>query len=142
MPQSAEIGTVIAAIQDVVGAISGIRAAPDTPPESINQFPFAVCYPATGAWTPVSAGWMKGLHTVVIEIHVSRADLSTGVAQAMPYLLQVANALLRDTTFGGTVQTFSELRYTFGRLVWGTQGTTHIGWKMEVVGIKTEPAFT
>lgn len=141
MPQSAEIGTIIAAIQDVVGAISGIQAAPDTPTESINQFPFAVCYPATGTWSPVSAGWMKGLHTIVLEVHISRADLSTGVAQALPYLLKVANALLEDTTFSGTVQTFKELRYTFGRLVWGGTGEAHIGWKIEIVDVKVEPAF-
>lgn len=137
----ATLDLIIGAIQDKAGALSGMKGAPDTPPESINQFPFSVCYPGSGEWSPQSAGWMKGLHTIICEIHVSRADLSTGVAQAIPYGQLFANALLSDLRLNNTVDTVRAIRYSFARLQWGGSGESHLGWKFEV-DVKVEPTYT
>lgn len=123
----------IQALQDTVGAVSGIKKAPDYPPDSINSFPFAVAYPADGTWE-VYAGTTKALHTLVVEIHVARADLPAAVANVIGYGDSVPKAILADTTLGGTISTFSDITYEFGSLDWGETKT--VGFRFRINGVK------
>ena len=58
-------------------AISGVSAAPTSPPEETSNFPFAVVKPATGEFQ-ILGGFTTDFHQVWVEIHVSRADFSLG----------------------------------------------------------------
>ena len=117
-------------VQALVGAISGIREAPDEPPETMAVFPFAVAYVTGGRWDSISAGWAIGYHTIALELHVSRVDLPRDVQEAMAYSESVANALIGDITLNDTVETITSINYTFGPIGWATVPT--LGWRYEI----------
>lgn len=122
----------IAALQDIVGGISGIKAATDQPPEAINQYPFALAYPSVGKEVRIS-DFRKGIHTIVCEIHFSRQNLPKAIALATPYLDTFMNAVFSNPTLSGTVSTIQEeIRYEFGFLPWGGVADVNIGWRFEV----------
>ena len=120
-------------LQVLADALTGISQADVYPPEQLNVFPFVVVYPSAGRWVGGPAGMMKGIHDLVVEIHVQRTDLPRNVQAAMPAGEALAAAILSDPTLGGTVDTVladNGLAYTFGALAWGGQAT--IGWRITV----------
>lgn len=120
----------IARIQTIARGLAGIQEAPEYPPESANQFPFALTYYREGN-TAFEMGWRKGLHTVFCELHVSRQVLPAAIRTAMPYLDLMLDALQNDPTLNGTVDTIvSPVTHTFGRLEFG--GQENIGWRLAV----------
>lgn len=128
-------------VQDAVGALSGIRGAPDEPPESINVFPFAVAYARDGTYEQ-QKGMMKGLHNVVVELHVARKDLARDVQAAMGYAKSVPNAIL-DAQEDGNLAAASwlgRISYTFGPMAWAGQET--IGFRFVIEDVRTEDAIT
>lgn len=131
---------VIANIQDTLGVLTGIRGAPDAPPEQINVFPFIVVYPTGGEWIFGTAGEKKGLHDVVIELHVARKDLPRDVVTALGYAESIPNAIMKDPTFGGYASTFGSIDYDFGPLGWG--GMETIGFKFTIRRLKMMSAIT
>lgn len=120
-------------LQELVGAIDGIREAPDEPPENIAVFPFAVAYASGGRWESVSSGWAIAYHTITLELHVSRRDLPRDVQKAMAYSESVIVALYNDPTLDGTVELINEpIAYTFGPLGWGNTETLGFSFSIPV----------
>ena len=125
--------SAIEVIQDICLTVSGVRAAPDYPPEAANVYPFVACYATTGAFRGGPAGVMTALHTIAVEIHVARKELPRDVAAVIPYGELVAAALLTLPTLSGTVDTIRAgegIAYTFGGMAWGGQET--VGWRLLV----------
>ena len=136
----ASIRDAVAQIQENVDAVSGMRAAPTDPPESIRYFPFAVSYLEGGTWEVGPAGIKTGLHTIVCEVHVARKnDLAREVKKAMDYSDNIPNDLLDDITLGGTVETIVEMRYDFGPMGWG--GVDTVGFRFYIT-VKMQSAIT
>lgn len=131
----------MATLQDAVGglmtlvdAVSGIREAPDYAPESIKTFPFAVGYAKSGTFEFGVAGEMKGLHDIVVEVHVARKNLRSALKTAMGFSDSVPAAVMADPTLGGNVDTFEEITYEFGALDYG--GAQTIGFRFTVKNVK------
>lgn len=122
-----ELANAVAAVQDVVGAITGIRGAPDTPPDQINVFPFSVAYPTNGSWRRTRPGTREGVQKIAVEIHFSRTGLARDVAEALPFGDTVAEALLGNLTLAGTVFDLNSIDWTFGPMKWG--GIDTLGWR-------------
>jgi hypothetical protein len=120
----------IAALQTKAAGLTGIKLAPTSPPESTAVYPFAVCYARLGQETPQSSGWSIGLHTLVCEIHLSRANLPVAITAALPYYELFRSAVLGDPTLTGTVQAVNQLRYEFGAMKYA--GVETIGWQIQV----------
>jgi len=136
----ATLSNAIAQVQSLVRGLAGVRDAPDYPPEKASAFPFAVAYPGTGRWVGgAPAGEKRGLHTIIVELHVARKDLPRDVEGAMGYVESIPNAILNAPTLSGTVDTVNEIRYTFGALNYGDLQT--IGYRFEV-DIKQRSAVT
>lgn len=120
----------ITKIQGLVGAVSGIRSAPVNAPESANVFPFAVCYPESGTWE-IAGTWKKGLHTVVLEVHVQRRELPRDVSAALQYGETIVNTLFKNPALAGVVDTIKNpIVYSFGYLEWAGQQT--LGWQFRI----------
>ena len=68
----ATIKTAIAEIVAELKYVTELRRVPDAPPDSNNQFPFAVVYPGGGSYNKESAGWMVNLHNINVEVHLER----------------------------------------------------------------------
>jgi hypothetical protein len=125
--------TIEAAIQDLQDkllSLSGMKSAPDSPPEGAGAFPFAVTYERTGTLTLNSYGWSTDIVTLWCEIHVSRAILPRAVEQAMSFRDPLLKLIIADPTLGDTVSTVLELRRVFGRLEWG--GIETVGYRFEI----------
>lgn len=136
----ATLPDAIARIQVLVRALGGIRGAPNEPPEKLNRFPFAVAFAGRGTWAGGSpAGEKRGLHTIIVELHVARKDLPRDVAAAMGYTESIPNTILNDPTLNGNVDAVNEIRYTFGPLGWGTAET--LGFQFEI-DVKQRSAIT
>ena len=123
----------IARIQAIARGLPGMKDAPEYVPESINQFPFAICYYRQGNTTTMT-GWRKGLHTVFCEIHVARQILPSSIKAAMPYYGHMLAALEADPTLAGTISTIVwPVLHTFGWLEFGPVETSkNIGWRFEI----------
>jgi len=122
---------ICAAVQDVVGAVTGIRFAPDTPPEeNAISGVSGYCYPGTGSFTEITTGRASGLHTLHLAILTPRRNLRTDYARIVALGDTVPRALLSAGTLAGAVIQTNSLRYTFGELQWG--GGAEFGWLFEV----------
>jgi hypothetical protein len=129
---------IIQAIQDTVGAITGIRAAPEYPPENLNGiFPFAVCYPSSGEWgAGPGYGTYRTLHNIKLQIHFGRGDLPKSVQAAIPYGDAIAKALLADPSIDASCDTFDTVSYTFGPMSWGEPAIGTVGWEFTLTNVK------
>lgn len=128
------LNDAILQVQTIVSGITGINSAPLYPPENVGTFPFCTTHASSGYWGFGPGGGIKGMHTIVIEIHIARKDLPLDVQVTMPFGDLVAEVLLADPTLGGTVSTFGRLSYTYGAMAWGELLT--IGWRISLEEVK------
>lgn len=119
-------------LQQLLSTITGLRSAPDYPPDKPGTFPFLVVFPASGTFAPVTFDGPEGAHTVIIQIHVARKDLARDLKDAIPYVEKIAKKLLYQdhSNLNSTVDDIGELRYTFGDLEWG--GVPTLGYSCEL----------
>jgi hypothetical protein len=124
------IQAAITNLQAKALALTGVKAAPDKPPEGTGAFPFAVSYERSGTMVLRSANFADDLATIFTEVHVSRQILPVAINTAMalrdPFLVSIRD----DPTLGGSISTVREVRRTFGRLEWG--GIETIGYRFEI----------
>jgi len=127
-------------IVDELQTIKDIRRVPDNPPENNDQFPFAVAYPISGFYTQGPAMVMTGLHSVNVELHVSRKDLPRDFALVMDLIDQIPQELMSLLNDGGfsEIQTFGEIPYTFGPLSWAGVDTLGVTYTIENVKVQTD----
>lgn len=138
----ATLQQVIDQIQTQVRAVTGIRKAPDEPPEQLNYFPFAVCYARTGELRIGPPDLLHGVHEIWLEIHVARKDLARDVTAVMPYGDSVPDAIFgayADGTFT-TMDAMGNIAYSFGPMAWG--GVDTIGWRFRLQGVKVQNAIS
>lgn len=128
------IQTLMARIQAKLDAVPGIRSAPLYPPEQMLEGPFAVVYPGSGEAQFGTPGSKKELVTMVVEVMVVRKDLPRDIQKVTGFHDLVLNALMGDTTFGGLVDTYGRIDWTFGPLQWGDTDT--VGYKFQIREIK------
>ena len=130
----------IADIQATVGALTGIREAPDYPTDQTSVFPTSFCFAGSGEWKQQPAGSRTGLHTITLQIHWDRKDLPRDVTKALGFCETIPNAIMKDYRLGGTVDTVVDpITYTFGVLEWG--GIQTIGWSFNIT-VKIMEAIT
>lgn len=129
------------AVQDIVDELKkldDIRRVPDNPPESNNQFPFAIVYPIRGLYMTGPPGVMKGLHNINIELHVARRDLPRDFDIVMDLFDQIPDQLLttlKDSGFSN-LETFGNIEYEFGPLSYA--GVDTIGVTYLITGVKIQ----
>lgn len=124
--------TLIAAVQDYVGVVTGIRTAPDAPPDQIaGGGVCALVYPASGAIRDLAAGGLlEGQHTLHLMLATPRVNLRSDWARVIALGDTVTRALLGANTMSGVLVMITECRYTFGDLEWG--GQQLFGWLFEL----------
>jgi len=138
----ATLQSAIDEIQTEVRALSGIRSAPDEPPDQMGAYPFAVAYAGKGVWSSQTPETKVGLHDIVIELHVARKDLARDVTSAMSYSDSIPNAImlaLKDGTFSA-IETFADIAYEFVGMGWG--GVDTLGFRFTVRAVKMSSAIS
>jgi len=128
---SYSVQTAVTNLQTMILTIaSGIKAAPVGPPEAINQFPFSLVYIKDFETLGGTYHWDEIVDTIAIEIHYTRQNLPTAYIASLACREEILEKLIADPTIGGAVDTFTDLRGTFGLLDYA--GEVHIGWQMEL----------
>lgn len=132
----------VAEIVDELQTISGIRRVPDAPPENNEQFPFAVVYPLTGTYQQEMTHFLKGLHSINIELHVARKDLPRDYAQVMELIDTIPYELTKKLKDGeySNLATLGVIEYVFGPLEWA--GVPTLGVTYTINNVKIETAVT
>ncbi len=129
------LSQVVAALQDIAGAVSGVRSAPDTPPEQVPPLTvIAICRPDAGTFAYADAGsTLSGLHTLQLLVIKARVNLRTDDAIMLPLGDAVAKAILADPTLGGLAVLVQEVRYTsYGGLATDYAEQPMYGWVFAV----------
>lgn len=124
------IEAAITKLQTHALALTGMKDAPDQPPETINVFPFSIAYERTAETLQRGYGFADDIVTLWVEFHVARQLLQGGVQTAMALRDPFLKKLIGDPTLGGSVSTITAIRRTFGWLKWG--GTDTIGYRFEI----------
>lgn len=97
--------TAITRISAILGDISGIKSAPEQPPESSSAFPFGIVYPDSGQIEAEYSFTSKAIHNLAIEVHFNRSNLPQAVKEMVPVITLIKQALIEDPTLAGTVDT-------------------------------------
>ena len=111
----------------IVSEITGIRSAPDSPPERASAFPFLICYIRSGSFQPDNAYTatdtaILGLHTFACALHVARRDLPRAYELSLPYAELIKNALFKQANlnWNGTIETYTDpITFEFGNMEYG-----------------------
>ena len=141
---------VIGAIQDCIGAVSGIKAAPDYPPGDMDTFPFSAAFEGSGVWawytSGSSYGSKKGLLTVVVEIHLALISLPTTAQAAAYYSEAIPNAILkgvRSDRLSGTVVSVGSIESSgLIPMAWGSKDVNTLGYRFVVRDINVKNDIT
>lgn len=122
-------------VQAAVAAISGVKFAPEYPPENASDFPFVVVYPDAFEGTINTPEDYKMLYDVRVELHIARKDLPTDVETLIPFAESGPKAI-----FGALVDNayaFERMDGTFGVLAWQEQTTIGYVWTIRRAKIVT-----
>jgi len=122
---------VVQALAVHARALTGMRSAPDNPPDSINMYPFAITYFMRGRWWGNDATWKTSADTWAIDIHLAKVPDIGRVLEAcaeMPEAL--AQAIVSDETLGGTVTHIDEVRAEFRAMNYA--GVDTAGYHLEI----------
>lgn len=128
---------VVNAVQDqILANVSGVQA-PDYP-EGV-RFPLVLSRLGPGTVDVGNpAGAVKGLHNVIVELHVSGQNLAGGFRQIMPLVDSIQAAICKDVTFGGTIETYGRISTSgVGLSSWQGMPTVAYTWTVEACKIIT-----
>ena len=134
--------TIIGEIQSEVREVSGVRQAPDYPPEKLSVYPFAVCRAAEGNWRVGPPGVLHGIHSIILEVHVARKDMPRDIETVNALSKSIPQAILSayvDSTKMTSIEVLQRISYSFGRLDWMSIET--VGYRFMLEGIKTQEAL-
>lgn len=127
-----DIVRAVAKVQALAGALDGMRAAPEEPPEQMSVFPFAVSY-ISGVEISKHPGWFAYLFTIRTEIHIARKDLPRDVRKINPYATSFPAAIWADVQLsdsdGITVETVNTLTGSLVASEWG--GVETLAWQFD-----------
>ena len=129
---------VVDAVQDAVGAVSGIKGAPDYPTEQASDFPFVTTYPAKLAAIDGSPEQFSAAWDVNVEFHLARRNLPSEVQQSLELGEPLLNAIFSALKTGQVAHKGIEGEFT--EMVWGDVQT--IGYRFVVRGVRVNTAMS
>jgi hypothetical protein len=126
----------IAWVQTTIGALDGVKNAPEYPPEQSSSFPFSVAYMGSGEYPYATDKFtLDANHEIIIEFHVAKKILPRAIATAAPFVESIPAAIATDLTLGSNVHGFERIEYEFAPdMFWDTVQT--IGFRFVISGIK------
>lgn len=127
--------TLLTGLQGAVGDVTGVKFAPDYPPDSAGDFPFAVTYLERFRVEQNTPQDVRALHTVRVELHVARKDLPEDVYTLLPFFETVTAAIINYLLTN--TYAHAGITGTFGELGWDDTKTIGFLWTIQDVKIVT-----
>ena len=123
-----------------IRTIKGIRRVPNEPPENNDQFPFVVVTPGSAIYKVGPAELMTALHSINIELYVSRLDLPRDYNEIMEYIDKIPyelHKLNKDRGFA-YLETFGEIEQTgLVEIIWAEKKCLGVQYTMMDVKVQT-----
>ena len=110
---SSNLDRALKGIQDIVGRVEGIRAAPEYASDKVPPGTWAMVVPQAGTYIEKPTGIMNGLHNVWLYVYTPRVDLRQTLQKIIPLGDKVAAALLNEPTLLSNCSNFGEITYEF-----------------------------
>lgn len=132
---------VVAGIQDLVLAVTGIRTAPDSLPDTLQVFPAVAVYPAGGEIATNGAGFATELHTFNVDLYVDSGDWAKAYARGTSLLDVLYRKLIENPTLSATVQTVESVSYDPPAQV-ELSGIPALMWRIRINGAKIQHTWT
>ena len=110
---SATLNDCLKAIQDIVGRVPGIRAAPEYASDKVPPGPWAMAFPISGTMSQEYVGILQGLHNIGLYVVTARVDLPATLKAILPMGELVTAALEKEVTLLDTCDTFGKIDYAF-----------------------------
>jgi hypothetical protein len=112
-------------------AVDGMRAAPNTPPDAINMFPFAITYRMRARTWGNDATWKSSIKTFAIDIHLSRLpDIGRALAAWDEIPEALTQAIVSDEALNDTATCVTEVRDEFRAMNYA--GVDTAGYHIEI----------
>lgn len=122
---------IVQALAAKVRALTGVRNAPDDPPDTALAYPFAVTYFQSGTWRGDDATWKTAPQTYAIDLYLGRyPDAGRALAAGSEYPEQLGQAIVSDENLALAVTLVSEVRCRFSRMNY--IGIDCVGYHFEV----------
>jgi hypothetical protein len=121
---------VVAGVQDLALAVTGIKQAPDSLPSNLGGGPTCITYPESGVAGGNTSGFSTELHVIAIDLIVGGSDYGQVYKLGLSLLGPLLRKLEGDPTLGGNVQTYDNITYTFDR--------DAIVWTIRINGVKIQ----
>ncbi len=109
--------------------LKGMMGAPDDPPGVLSSFPFAVTFGGRGDFTGGESQPIRGVHTLVCDMHFALRDLGSDTRRMNDYIQAFSNAVMNDTALNGTVDSLNGVTYEF--MSFDYSGTYGIRWELD-----------
>jgi hypothetical protein len=110
---SQNLDDALKAIQDIVGKVEGVRAAPEYATDKVPPGTWSMVFPVSGEYTEKPTGTMKGLHAIGLYVYTPRIDLAKTLAKIIPLGDKVAGAILDEPTLYDTASSVGAINYEF-----------------------------
>lgn len=133
------IESIITQVAAIQAAISGILRAYDQAPESLNELPCFVTFPANGdlEW-PRKPNLRRTQHALKMMLLVSRGgDLALAEKKLRPFIAQVIQTFDQHLTLGGTCASSGISRYEYGHVEYA--GVPYLGITFTLQALELEP---
>jgi len=132
--------TALSKIAYVVSNVAGIMQAPDRPPETINTYPFAAIYLASGVLGAGPTATRKSLYNIAIDVLTNRMDLARDLEILNSFVDTIPEALIAEVSgngqrFDNSISTFGEISIQFIPQV-DYAGTQMIGYRFIMNNVK------
>lgn len=124
------LAAAIDGLRHAVGTVAGLRRVYADPPASINEFPAAIVFAASGELSETGAGAVN-LHTLIVEIYQEANVNPQAIDAAKVWPDAVLTAIRDDPTLGGSV---AHVRYpiTYRMAALQYNALTHYGVQFSV----------
>lgn len=132
------LAATLTVLQTAMAGITGVKYAPDYPPEQASEFPFVVSYVDTYRGELNSADDFRMLYNIRVELHIARKDLFEDVKRLLDFPEAGANALFKALRNNQIAH--DGLEGSFGALNW--EGVDTIGWVWIIQEVKVLTTIT
>jgi hypothetical protein len=129
---SDELDLFITQLTTVLGAMTGIKQAPEHPPEALNEFPAVICYFVKGEFSYGAGAAAVGVHMVHADVHLGRSVLPSDEEYARPYILRALTAIAGHLQMNSTCEHCVLNEYQYGRLGYAGAETFGVRLVLEV----------
>lgn len=99
------INAAVLRLQAVVGAVAGVKSAPDYPPDKPAAYPFAIAYMGGGDFNSLrhSERLDRYVGNITLELHVSAQNMPSRVAEITPMIELIRDAIAADSRLNNTL---------------------------------------